>query len=124
MENNIIPKLIKEYSQRPNGYGHYEKPTIDGNITKFIDTRLRFAIGKTEDIRVALCSHQAIIQREFPQHFCRVCNKDLSIDGISRWNDFLVLRHPQCFKPICGDCAENNPDVFHIAFRRGLSKLN
>lgn len=39
-----------------------------------------------------------------------------------RFNDFLVLRHPQCFKPICLDCAKNNPDKFYKAFKKGLDK--
>ena len=115
--------MISHYKQELDGYGHYEKPTFEGNIIKWLDTTLRMAIGKTDDIRIALCSHQAIINREFPNYFCRVCNTDLSIEGKGRFNDFLILRHPQCTKPICSKCAKENPDAFHIAFREGLKKV-
>lgn len=123
MDNNVkINSMIERYENMLNGFGHYTEPTFEGNIIKWIDTNLRIAIGKTDDMGVALCSHQAIINREFPEHFCRVCNTDLSVGNKARWNDFLVLRHPQCFKPICRNCGENNPDEFYIAFRKGLIK--
>ena len=89
---------------------------------KKMDFELREAIGKTEDISVSLCSHQAILAREYPEHFCRICNKDLSV-VTPRWNDYLVLRHPLCRKPICFECAKNNPDEFHKAFQRGIKEL-
>lgn len=85
------------------------------------DFMLREAIGKTDDIHVPICSHLAKINRELPEHFCRVCNKDLSKIG-GRWNDYLLLRHLQCQKPICSDCAKNNPDIFHLSFRRGINR--
>ena len=123
MENNLIASLVTDYKNELEGHGHYNKETYEGNLIKKMDTELRICIGKTDNIRIALCSHQAIINREFPDHFCRVCNTDLSLDGKARWNDFLVLRHPQCTKPICSKCAEENPDAFHIAFREGLRRF-
>lgn len=83
------------------------------------DTLFRICIGKTDDIDVPLCSHKAIINRELGEKFCRVCNKDLSIKGVGRCNDYLVLRHPRCQQPICEDCAKNNPDEFYKAFKNG-----
>ena len=128
-----IPSLIPKYKAMINNYSHEDEKYKRGffgesNLsliysTKFLDTTLRMLIGKTDNMKVSLCSHQAILNREFPNHFCRVCNKDLSIDGIGRFNDFLVLRHPNCRKPICLDCAKNNPDSFYIAFRNGLEKF-
>lgn len=112
--------LSEIYKSKIGDYSHFEIGNPDR--LKSLDTSLRILIGKTNDIRIALCSHQEIINREFPEHFCRVCNTDLSVGNKARWNDFLVLRHPQCSKPICGDCAENNPDEFHLAFRNGLDK--
>lgn len=89
----------------------------------FLDFHLREAIGKTDDIRVAMCSHNAIINREFPEHFCRVCHRNLNTKrGVGRVNDYLVLRHKQCQKPICLDCSKNNPDKFYLAFKRGVDK--
>lgn len=87
-----------------------------------IDTLLRNAIGKTDDIRVALCSHKAILNRELPLDYCRQCNKKIK-PGQGRFNDFLVLRHPHCFKPICAKCAVENPDKFYLAFKKGVDKL-
>lgn len=87
---------------------------------KVIDYWLREFIGKTDDIRVAACSHNAIINREMVG-ICRVCQKPLTT-GVGRWNDYLILRHPQCLNPICLDCAENNPDDFYKAFSKGLKK--
>ena len=112
--------LVERYSSNLRDYSHFKIENPDR--LKSLDTSLRILIGKTDDIRIALCSHQAIINREFPEHFCRICNTDLSVGNKARWNDFLVLRHPQCQKPICGDCAKNNPDEFHIAFKKGLDK--
>jgi len=92
---------------------------------KMLDFFLRELIGKTDDIRVPLCSHTAIINREFEargMNFCRVCQKDLSVVGVARVNDYLVLRHEQCRQPICCDCAKDNPDAFHIAFKEGWER--
>ena len=125
--------IVERYKNMISAYSHEDDKYKKGffgeeNISlltsiKFLDTTLRMLIGKTDDVRIALCSHQAIINREFPTHFCRVCNKDLSIGNVGRYNDYLVLRHPQCLKPICIDCAKNKPDVFFIAFKKGLDKF-
>ena len=96
--------LVEEYKGRILNYSHFR--VEDGDKLKELDTSLRILIGKTDDVRIALCSHQAIINREFPEHFCRVCNTDLSVGNKARWNDFLVLRHSQCFKPICKECED------------------
>ena len=123
--------LQNKYLELLNGYSHKDikyKGEFIGedrlsliNSVKFLDIILRECIGKTDNIQIALCSHQSIINREFPIHFCRICNKDLS-GNIARCNDFLVLRHPQCLKPICLNCVKNNPDEFFLAFKRGLDK--
>ena len=125
--------LVRRYKYLISRYSHEDEKYKKGFFgetndslsysTKFLDTTLRMLIGKTNNIRIALCSHQAIINREFPVDFCRVCNKDLSIENVGRYNDYLVLRHPQCLKPICMDCAKNKPDAFFIAFKKGLDKF-
>ena len=126
-------KILREkYLQLLRVYSHKDKKYNGGfvkedrlsllNSVKFLDTILRECIGKTDDIRIALCSHNAIINREFPINFCRICNKDLSIGDVARYNDFLILRHPQCSKPICLNCANNNPDEFFLAFKKGFDK--
>jgi len=126
-----IPSLIPKYKSMIKYYGHSDEKFGIRGITsedliisvKALDVALRDAIGKTDDINISLCSHQAILSREFPEHFCRVCNKDLSVVGVGRINDYLVLRHPNCRKPICLECAKTNPDDFYKAFDRGLKKL-
>jgi hypothetical protein len=107
----------------PKPYSHYMR--YSGEMTPvysawFWDSFFRLHIGKTDDINVAMCSHDAIINRETPEHYCRVCHKDLSVVK-ARVNDYLVLRHPQCTKPICLDCAKTNPDEFYKAFERGTT---
>jgi hypothetical protein len=102
-----------------NDTGHYDGQPDVSNI-HFIDTMLRKCIGKTDDIRIALCSHQAIINRELGESFCRICQRDLRITGIGRFNDYLILRHPMCQQPICLDCAKSKPDEFHKAFLKGI----
>lgn len=106
----------------PEPYSHYNRYTRGGETPVwsgwFWDDFFRLHIGKTDDINVSLCSHDAIINRETPEHYCRVCHKDLSVVK-ARVNDYLVLRHPQCTKPICLDCATNNPDDFYKAFVAG-----
>jgi hypothetical protein len=119
---NEFNRLISEYATDISGYDHSSGTYGHYTLMKRFDTELRLCIGKTDDIRIALCSHQAIINREFPNYFCRVCNTDLSVEGKGRFNDFLILRHPQCTKPICLDCAKNRPDIFFIAFQKGLKK--
>jgi hypothetical protein len=106
--------LVKEYKEK------YLESNDRHALT--LDTLLRFCIGKTDDINVPLCSHKAIINRELGEKFCRVCQKDLSKAGIGRYNDYLVLRHELCQQPICLDCAINNPDEFHKAFKLGLEE--
>lgn len=92
---------------------------------KSIDFVLRNLIGKTDKLGIAKCSHAKILENEFPddESRCRQCGIFLDV-GFARWNDYLVLRHPQCKRPICADCAENRPDVFYITFREGLKKFN
>lgn len=126
--------LMKEYMKQIEFYSHndekwktgQEKMTPEERVcsVKLLDFHLRELIGKTEDIRVPMCSHHAIIQRELGEGFCRVCHKDLRIAGIGRWNDYLILRHPSCQSPICYDCAKDKPDQFHIAFKKGLEKYH
>ena len=109
--------MIEHYNRR--GDEHY-KPLY----SLFWDTTLRECIGKTDDINVSLCSHDAIINRELPEHFCRVCHKNLAKNGIGRVNDYLVIRHPQCQQPICLDCAKNKPDEFHKKFEEGVTRYH
>jgi len=108
--------LMEQYLDKYVANGNY---THDKHLIN-IDTIMRICIGKTDDINVPLCSHKAIINRELGERFCRVCQKDLSIVGEGRYNDYLVLRHPRCQQPICFDCAKNNPDEFHKAFKNGM----
>ncbi len=133
-----LPSLKEEYHNRlfrecttedgvnftPDKYSHYNKELMRGGSPVgsrlFWDTFFRLHIGKTDDINVAMCSHDATINRETPEHYCRVCHKDLSVVK-ARVNDYLVLRHPQCTKPICMDCAKTNPDEFYKAFERGTT---
>ena len=108
--------LMEEYQRRyvKNRDWEHDKHILN------LDTLIRECIGKTDDINIPLCSHNAIINRELGEGFCRVCHKDLRIVGKVRYNDYLVLRHPQCQQPICMDCAKNNPDEFHKAFKAGI----
>jgi hypothetical protein len=104
---------------------HYNRPGDEQYkivYPLFWDTRFRDLIGKTDDINVSLCSHDAIISRELPEHFCRVCHTNLAKVGIGRVNDYLVIRHPQCRQPICLDCSKNRPDAFYKAFEEGVIK--
>ena len=87
-----------------------------------LDFALREAIGKTDDIRVAACSHDAIIAREQGESHCRICHRKAGMER-GRINDYLVLRHRQCQGPICYICAEKHPDAFYLAFKKGLDKL-
>jgi hypothetical protein len=116
------PKLDEHGNFVPHKFSHYNRYLHEGMSPiwspLFWDTFFRLHIGKTDDINVAMCSHDATINREQPEHYCRVCHKDLSIVK-GRVNDYLVLRHPQCTKPICCDCAKNNPDEFYKAFEKG-----
>lgn len=102
-----------------------------GNLITLIDSSIREFIGKTNDpekLRVGLCSHQAILERERtskglnPEHYCRKCGIDLNVVGIGRVNDYLVLRNPYCQGPICLDCVKGGGDVFYKAFRGGVEK--
>lgn len=105
-------KMIGRVHGSSRGYG-----------VRDIDFKLRTLIGKTDDLGVAKCSHAKILENEFPddENRCRQCGMSLPV-GFARWNDYLVLRHSQCTRPICSDCAENRPDIFHTAFREGLRK--
>lgn len=50
---------------------------------------------------------------------CRICNKEL-IEGIPRYNDHLIMVYGYVGMnaPICMNCSENNPDEYHIAFKK------
>ncbi len=124
-EHTMLERYVFElipHKMYPRDHPKYREIKVNEMpIIGRLDFFLREAIGKTDDIHVPMCSHHAIVNRELPEHFCRVCNKDLSKVGL-RVNDYLVLRHPQCTKPICGDCAQNNPDEFYKAFRLGYEK--
>jgi len=127
-----VPSLKKKYAYviDPEGgeFEHYQRDIKNSSSENpvgypvFWDTFFRNHIGKTNDINVAMCSHDAIINREMPEHYCRICHTDLSVVGKARVNDYLVLRHPQCTKPICLKCSENNPDEFYKAFEKGVYK--
>ena len=85
---------------------------------------LRESIGKTGDIHQSLCMHSAIIAREMAAKgviVCRVCNTPLNKKG--RYNDHLILRHPECVQPICNWCAKENPDKFHQSFKKGCTTM-
>lgn len=100
-----------------------DKHTYDRNGVgvRQLDFRLREAIGKTEDIKVARASHNVVRSIEAGEGFCRVCGKNLQVVG-ARVNDYLVLRHPFCKAPICFDCSKNRPDAFYKAFCEGLER--
>lgn len=100
-----------------------------GNLITLLDAAIRESIGKTDDpkkLRVGLCSHQAILERERnikgknPEYYCRKCGLDVSVVGAGRVNDYLVLRNPYCRGPICLSCVKGGGDVFYRAFRRGV----
>ena len=91
---------------------------------KRLDLKLRELIGKTDDLNISRCSHAYILKHELPdeENRCRQCGIKLTV-GIARWNDYLVIRHPKCDRPICKECAEKRPDIFHIKFREAINKL-
>lgn len=101
-------------------------PHGDNNILSVLDTELRMFIGKTDNVDIAKCSHNAILERERdkegkdPEHYCRKCGLFLNEDGIGRVNDFLLLRHKKCRGPICLDCVKKGGDVFYRAFKNGV----
>jgi len=90
-----------------------------------IDFEIRMFMGKTKETssKDGLASHMKIIkrQKEIDEDslVCRRCFKDLSVVG-ARWNDFLVIRAKDCTQPICDNCATNNPDSYHINYRKAL----
>lgn len=96
------------------------------DIDDLVDTLLRISIGKANDIddlRVGLCSHQMITERERdlkgidPTTHCRRCGVNL-LDQI-RCNDYLTLRNKWCRGPICHECTKDGGDVFYRAFVSG-----
>lgn len=91
---------------------------------KRTDFAIRETMGKTDNIQVAKCSHAYILKHELPddENRCRQCGIILSV-GVARWNDYLVIRHPKCTRPICMECSEERPDLFHIRFKEALKKL-
>jgi len=115
--------LFQEYLWKL-GDGHPGCDLDNPFSIKSIDFAIREAIGKTGDLDVALCSHAKILEREFldDENRCRQCGIKLTT-GFGRYNDYLVLRHPHCTRPICIDCAKDRPDVFHLAFKKGIEKL-
>lgn len=96
---------------------------IGGMIVR-LDFTIRETMGKTNDIEVSKCSHAYILEHELPdeEDRCRQCGVKL-VTGIGRINDYLVIRHPKCKRPICMDCSKNRPDLFHIRFKEALKKL-
>jgi len=114
-----MKSLIMEYQQGLGDKHTYDK---NGIGLRPLDIRLREAIGKTEDIKVARASHNIVRSMEEGEGFCRICHKDLRVVS-PRVNDYLVLRHPFCKAPICLNCSKTNPDAFYKAFKEGLNKL-
>ena len=112
-----MKSLILEYQKR---LGDPHLIMCDYPNVKLLDFKLREAIGKTEDIKVARASHNVVRSIEAGERFCRVCGKDLQVVGEARVNDYLVLRHKYCKAPICLDCSRNRPDAFHKAYKAGL----
>ena len=115
--------LYQQYLWKLND-AHYDAGVDNPFSLQSIDFKIREAIGKTDKLDVALCSHAKILEREFPDDElrCRQCGIKLTT-GFGRFNDYLVLRHPHCTRPICVDCAKNRPDVFYDAFRKGIDRL-
>ena len=116
-----MKSLIIEYQKRL-GDPHLIKCNYPN--MKLLDFKLRKAIGKTEDIKVARASHNVVRSMEAGEQFCRVCGKDLQVVGVARVNDYLVLRHKYCKAPICLDCSRNKPDSFYKAFALGVARLS
>ena len=96
------------------------------SLYSHLDTFLRVFIGKVDDNKQSVCSHDAIIRREIsgkdPEKYCRVCSRNLNVNGIGRCNDFLFIRNRECKGPICIDCFKNKPDKFYNAYKKGLKK--
>lgn len=124
-ECDEVPKLDENGNFIPHKFSHYNRYLNEGMTPiwspLFWDTFFRLHIGKTDDINVAMCSHDATINRETPEHYCRVCHTDLAVVGKGRINDYLILRHPQCTKPICMKCAKEKPDEFYKSFVNGTT---
>lgn len=119
--------MVKYLAQLGDPHGKLSSPFS----LKFLDFNLRTLIGKSKriaDLKVGLCSHQAILERERdakgknPEHYCRKCGINLNIVGVGRCNDYLVLRNPFCRSPICLECVHKGGDVFYQAFKRGLDE--
>jgi hypothetical protein len=53
---------------------------------------------------------------------CRVCG--MNLDGKGRYNDHILLADPKVTKPICVNCAQNNPDEHHKKFKKLTEKTN
>lgn len=125
MKRSLEKSLMTKYIEEIEGDHSLKSP-----IRK-LDFLLRTYIGKSErveDLRIGLCSHQAILERERdtkgrnPEHFCRKCGINLNTVGIGRCNDHLVLRNPFCRGPICMQCIDDGGDVFYQAFSRGVEE--
>lgn len=105
----------------------YNSLLKDGhNVGKFYEANtihqlIRAAIRADGEIKQSLLSHDMIVAREQGISHCRKCHRSLGI-GIARYNDFLIFQNEGCPAPICGDCADKQPDNFHLAFRRALTR--
>jgi hypothetical protein len=126
----LVTREVRDTMKEKTLMGKYMQSIVPHNgnhsAVSFLDTTLREFIGKTDNINVGKCSHNAILERERdaegknPEHYCRCCGMYLNVDGVGRCNDFLILRHEKCRGPICFDCMTKRPDVFYRAYREGL----
>jgi len=117
-----MKSLIMKYQQVLGDRHTFDKN--DPSSIRAFDLRLREAIGKTEDIKVARASHNIIRSVEDGEGFCRICHRNLQVVGVGRVNDYLALRHPLCKAPICLECSKTCPDAFHKAFKEGIIKAS
>lgn len=113
--------LMGEYMENISG-GH-----SFGTPIQLLDTKIRLFL-KDRVLNKSICSHDAILFRETvrgknPEHFCRVCSKNINKDGILRCNDYLFIRNKNCPSAICGDCFKNKPDVFYTEYKRALDYM-
>jgi hypothetical protein len=113
---------IGKYLRREISGGH-----SFGTPVQIFDTQIRMFL-KDMVTGKSICSHDAITFREVtkgknPEHFCRVCSKNINKVGILRCNDYLVIRNKKCPSAICGDCIKNKPDIFYINYRKALDYM-
>lgn len=99
---------------------------MDRTYRDLFDFELRELIGKTEDREVPLCQHSFTVAMEMAEKgviVCRVCGTSLN-GHQPRYNDHKILRNPLCVQPICLKCADENPDVFHRNFKKGVERMD